>query len=109
MMILVTTPTNKIGSALVSLLSGRGIAVRVGAHTVEKAQKLFPNLDVVALDLSNAASVNAALNGVDGLYLAPPARGFSSCPTATRGRWSKSRRWRADRAPVSNGCGRHGS
>lgn len=80
MTILVTTPTSKIGSALVSQLSARGIAVRVGAHTVEKAQKLFPKTDIVALDLNNAASVKVALDGIDRLYLAPPREDFPVTP-----------------------------
>lgn len=80
MTILVTTPTSKIGSALVSQLSERGIAVRVGAHTVEKAQKLFPKSDIVALNFSNAATVKAALDGVDRLYLAPPREDFPVAP-----------------------------
>lgn len=75
-MILVTTPTSKVGSALVSLLLERGVSVRVGAHTLEKARKLFPLAEIVSLDLSNAASVETALSGVDGLYLAPPREDF---------------------------------
>jgi uncharacterized protein YbjT (DUF2867 family) len=72
MAILVTTPTSKIGSALVSLLTKQGIDSRLGAHTVEKAQKLFPEADIVALDLSDTVSIKGALDGVTRLYLAPP-------------------------------------
>jgi uncharacterized protein YbjT (DUF2867 family) len=75
-MILVTTPTSKVGSALVSLLLERGISVRAGAHTVKTARKLFPKAEIVPLDLNNAATVKAALSGVDGLYLAPPREDF---------------------------------
>lgn len=80
MTILVTTPTSKIGSALVALLSDQGYAVRVGAHTVEKAQNLFPTSNLVALNFSDAASVEAALHSVDGLYLAPPREDFPVDP-----------------------------
>lgn len=75
-MILVTTPTSKVGSALVWLLLKQGISVRVGVHTVEKARKLFPKAEIVSLDLSNAASAKAALSGVNKLYLAPPREDF---------------------------------
>lgn len=80
MTILVTTPTSKIGSALVSLLMEQGIDVRLGSHTVEKAQKLFAETNIVALDLSDAVSVKAALDGITGLYLAPPREDFPVAP-----------------------------
>jgi len=80
MTILVTTPTSKIGSVLVALLSDQGYAVRVGAHTVGKAQNLFPTSNLVALNFSDAASVEAALHGIDGLYLAPPREDFPVAP-----------------------------
>jgi len=75
-MILVTTPTSKVGSALVSLLLERGMSVRIGAHTVEKARNLFPDVEIVSFDFNDAASVEAALRDVDGLYLAPPREDF---------------------------------
>ena len=80
MAILVTTPTSKIGSALVALLSEQGCAVRVGAHTVEKAQNLFPTSNLVPLNFSDAASVEAALHGIGALYLAPPRENFPVDP-----------------------------
>lgn len=79
-MILVTTPTSKVGSALVWLLLERGISVRAGAHTIEKARKLFQGVEIVPVDLSNTATVKAALSGVDGLYLAPPREDFPVAP-----------------------------
>ena len=80
MTILVTTPTSKIGSALVSVLTEQGMDVRIGAHTIEKAQKLFPETEIVALDFSDAVSVKAALDGADRLYLAPPREDFPVAP-----------------------------
>jgi uncharacterized protein YbjT (DUF2867 family) len=70
--ILVTTPNGKVGSNVVAQLLARGAAVRVGAHTVAKAQQAFPQAEVVALDLYDPASVQAALTGVTALYLASP-------------------------------------
>lgn len=79
-MILVTMPTSKVGSTLTSLLLKQNISVRVGAYSVEKAHKLFPLAEIVPLDLNNAATVNAALTGVKGLYLAPPREDFPVQP-----------------------------
>jgi len=70
MTILVTTPTGKVGSNVVKNLLERGIAVRVGAHTVSKAQAAFPNAEVVPFDFEDAASVEAAVKGVSAIYLA---------------------------------------
>jgi len=75
-MILVTTPTSKVGSALVSLLLSQAVSIRLGAHTVEKARTLFPHAEIVPFDLNNTASVETALRGIDRLYLAPPREDF---------------------------------
>ncbi len=73
MKILVTTPNGKVGSELVKILDARGGAeLRLGAHTVEKAQKAFPGAEVVRLDYGDPNSVTAALNGVEAVYLASP-------------------------------------
>ncbi|BAZ13583.1 NmrA family protein [Calothrix sp. NIES-4071] len=75
-MILVTTPTSKVGSALVQKLMEQNVSVRVGAHNVEKARKIFPYVEIVELNFNNAISVEKALQEVDGLYLAPPREDF---------------------------------
>lgn len=72
-MILVTTPNGKVGSEVAAQLLARGEAVRVGAHTVDKAQRAFPQVEVVHFDFNDPASVRAALEGIDTLYLAAPS------------------------------------
>ncbi|MFC4453155.1 SDR family oxidoreductase [Deinococcus sonorensis] len=71
-MILITTPNGKVGSEIVRQLQAQGTPVRVGAHTVEKARAAFPDTEVVHFDFNDEASVHAALQGVDRLYLASP-------------------------------------
>ncbi len=44
--------------------------MRLGAHTVEKAQAAFPQAEVVPLDFADEDKVRAALVGVEALYLA---------------------------------------
>lgn len=72
MKVLVTTPNGKVGSEVVRLLLERGVQVRIGAHTVEKAQAAFPGTEVVHFSYDDEASVQAALVGVDTLYFAAP-------------------------------------
>jgi len=79
MKILVTTPTGKVGQALVTILGQRGAALRLGAHSVEKTRALFPGLEVVRLDHADPATHAAAVAGVDALYLASPGD-FPSAP-----------------------------
>lgn len=74
-MILVTTPNGKVGSEVVRQLLAKGAQVRVGAHTVAKAEREFPTAAVVHLDFNDADSVAAALQGVSALYLASPGEG----------------------------------
>ncbi|OKH29508.1 hypothetical protein NIES2101_43310 [Calothrix sp. HK-06] len=75
-MILVTTPTSKVGCALVRKLVEQGVSVRAGAHNIEKARQLFPSVEIAELNFNNAKSVETALQGVKGLYLAPPREDF---------------------------------
>lgn len=79
MKVLVTTPSGKVGQALVRLLQQRGLAPRLGAHSVDKARAAFPGLEVVRLDHADPATHAAALAGVDALYLAAPGD-FPSAP-----------------------------
>lgn len=71
-MILVTTPNGKVGSEVVKQLLEKGVPVRVGAHTPEKARAAFPDAEVVKFDFQDEASVRQALQGVTALYLASP-------------------------------------
>ena len=71
-MILITTPNGKVGSEVVKQLQVKGEQIRIGAHTVEKAQKAFPGAEVVHFDFGNEESIRSALQGVDKLYLASP-------------------------------------
>jgi uncharacterized protein YbjT (DUF2867 family) len=70
--ILVTTPTGKVGQELVPLLAARGVALRLGAHSVEKTRAAFPGLEVVPLDHTRPETHAAAVAGVDAVYLASP-------------------------------------
>lgn len=69
--ILVTTPRGKVGSEVVRLLKDQA-TLRLGAHALEDTKRAFPGLEVVRLDLNDAASVEAAVRGVDAVYLAAP-------------------------------------
>ena len=71
-MILITTPNGKVGSEVIKQLQAKDQALRVGAHTVGKAQAAFPGTEVVHFDFADEGSVRAALQGVDKLYLASP-------------------------------------
>lgn len=71
MKILVTTPRGKVGSEVVQLLKDRA-TLRLGAHALEETARAFPGLEVARFDLNDAASVEAAVRGVDAVYLAAP-------------------------------------
>lgn len=71
-MILVTTPNGKVGREVSRALFAEGADARLGAHTPEKAERAFPDMDVVSFDFGSEDSVRAALEGVSALYLASP-------------------------------------
>ncbi len=79
MKILVTTPSGKVGQALIAILTRRGASLRLGAHSVEKTRAAFPGLEVVKLDHTDPTTHAAALQGVDAVYLASPGD-FPSAP-----------------------------
>jgi len=79
MKILVTTPTGKVGQELVKILSSRGVGLRLGAHSPDKARAAFPGLEVVPLDHTRPETHAAAVAGVDAVYLASPGD-FPSAP-----------------------------
>ena len=71
-MMLITTPNGNVGSEIVRRLRDQGVPLRLGAHTMDKARATFPGADVVRLDYQDLASAQAALRGIDLLYLASP-------------------------------------
>jgi uncharacterized protein YbjT (DUF2867 family) len=68
MTILVTGSTGKIGSQVVQRLAERGAGVRAFARDAAKL-KVPANVEPVQGDMTDAASVRAALNGADTLFL----------------------------------------
>ena len=71
-MILITTPNGKVGAEVTKQLLEKGVEVRVGARTIEKAQTAFPQAHVVRFDFNDEHHVQAALDGVDAVYLGSP-------------------------------------
>lgn len=67
-MILVTGATGKIGREVVKLLTSKGVPVRALVRHPEKTID-WKGVEVVKGDLDDAASVMAALQGVDKLFL----------------------------------------
>ncbi|HEY3396288.1 MAG TPA: SDR family oxidoreductase [Armatimonadota bacterium] len=74
-MILVTGATGTVGTELVKALAAQGAPVRALVHTPAKAATLAgPGVEIVAGDYLDAASLDAALVGVNHVFLlAPPA------------------------------------
>ena len=73
MTILITTPRGKVGSQVVRNLKEKGAQLRLGAHSVDATKKELPGLEVVRLDYADPATLDAAVRGVDTVYLAAPA------------------------------------
>jgi uncharacterized protein YbjT (DUF2867 family) len=70
--VLVTGSTGKTGSEVVKGLLAKGETVRAGAHTPDKATGMFGSqagVQVVSLDLGRPETFDAALAGVDRVYL----------------------------------------
>jgi len=73
--VLVTGATGRVGSTVVDLLIDAGIPVRALTHRAEGATTLPSNVEVVIGDLTEPASLDAALQGVETVFLiwtAPP-------------------------------------
>jgi uncharacterized protein YbjT (DUF2867 family) len=69
-MILVTGATGKIGGELVRQLSAKGVAVRALARDPAKAAALkAPGVEIVRGDLGELASLDAAMQGVERVFL----------------------------------------
>jgi len=70
--VLVTGATGKTGSEVVKGLIAKGETVRAGAHTPDKAREMFAahaGVQVVPLDLGRPETFDAALAGVDRIWL----------------------------------------
>jgi uncharacterized protein YbjT (DUF2867 family) len=72
MKILVTTPNGKVGSELVKRLEAARIPFRLGARSPDKVRATHPGAEIARLDYDDPASLAAAVDGVDTLYLAAP-------------------------------------
>jgi uncharacterized protein YbjT (DUF2867 family) len=66
-MILVTGASGTVGSEVVKALSGKGIKVRAGYRT--RAQNIPSGVEAVALDYDDGETVDAALMGVETVFL----------------------------------------
>ncbi len=72
MTVLVTNANGKVGQEVVRALLAKGVPVRVGARTPDKAAAQFPGADVVPFDYGNRATVDAALAGMTAVFSAAP-------------------------------------
>jgi len=73
-MILVTGATGTTGSEVVKQLSAKGARVRAFVRDVKKAAGLWgPAVELVQGDMSQPATLDAALQGVERVYLVSPA------------------------------------
>ncbi len=69
--VLVTGPTGTVGGPLLAILAERGVPVRAGARD---PARLAATVEAVELDLTRPATFDAALDGVDRVFLMrPPA------------------------------------
>ncbi|HEY7790774.1 MAG TPA: NAD(P)H-binding protein [Vicinamibacterales bacterium] len=69
MKVLVTGATGHVGSAVVAELVKRGVAVRAFTRKEPRPGTFPPAVDVALGDLLDPASVEAAMQGVDKLFL----------------------------------------
>ncbi len=69
--ILVTGATGKVGSEIVKQLAAQHVAVRAGAHHPDKT-KAPAGVEMAHFDYTDAASIKAALEGVEGLFFMSP-------------------------------------
>ena len=71
--ILVTGATGNVGSRVVHELRGRGMPVRAFVRDAERAAGMLgEDVELAVGDFGDPASVRAALDGVDGVFLAVP-------------------------------------
>jgi uncharacterized protein YbjT (DUF2867 family) len=72
MTILVSNANGKVGQEVVKALLKKGHKVRIGARHIDKAKEQFPGAEIVALDVTQPASLASALNGVSAAFAAFP-------------------------------------
>jgi uncharacterized protein YbjT (DUF2867 family) len=72
MTVLVTNANGKVGQEVVRALLAKGVPVRVGARTPDKARAQFPGAEVVPFDFGNREAVRSALTGVSAVFSAVP-------------------------------------
>jgi len=71
--ILVTGATGKVGRAVVDQLARTGLAVRAAARNLAKAKAMvWPEVEIVLFDFEKPETIEAALVGVNQLFLVSP-------------------------------------
>jgi uncharacterized protein YbjT (DUF2867 family) len=70
-MILITGASGNVGSELVKQLSAKGVETRVITRDKSKLKGLAANVDVVEGEITDAATLDSALVGVDKVFLFP--------------------------------------
>ncbi|MFG3258452.1 SDR family oxidoreductase [Streptomyces sp. NPDC048172] len=76
-MILVTGATGSVGGQVASQLHAAGVDVRALVRDPEKAKRVLPDgVEAVRGDLTDPASLDAALDGVDAVFLMWPLFGW---------------------------------
>jgi uncharacterized protein YbjT (DUF2867 family) len=69
--VLVTGATGNVGSRVIQELRGRGVPVRAFVRDADQASAVLgPEVDLAVGDFAEPASIRAALDGVDALFLA---------------------------------------
>src|ERR1700691_2002584 len=68
-MILVTGATGKNGVEIIKRLSGKGKSVRAMVHSLNGFPSNTPNVEFLAADFDDAASLRKVLDGVDRAFL----------------------------------------
>jgi uncharacterized protein YbjT (DUF2867 family) len=69
--VLVTGATGNVGSRVIQELRGRGVPLRAFVRDADRASALLgPEVDLAVGDFAEPASIRAALDGVDALFLA---------------------------------------
>lgn len=79
-MVLVTAANGRVGSATVQALIRLGVPVRAGARDVAAGRARHPRASVVHLDLTDPATWDPAISGVDQLVLIVPTDHFDPKP-----------------------------
>ena len=64
--------TGKVGREVVRALRSRGADVRVIARSVQRAEAMFPGVEIAQGDLANRASIDRAVRNVDAAFFVTP-------------------------------------